>query len=258
MADRFQDLRVAGDAVELERAVEAGHHFIGLGVGHLVDAATGREIGDESGAARPVPTPQHHLAKLQVARLAGEPIHPHHGFQHAAGRHARVRPAQHDVLLPGLLAEGPGQQVGDAHAGSQGRLLTRVAVIGEQPDQVVFVRPDIPGCPPLLGQVGAEVAVGTLRREEPGDYPVELGAKRRIAGVGPREGGGVQPLAHMLAIPLVHAGTGAIADQEAILIDDQQAVLLIRRDPPPQEAVEMLLVRLKQLLPVRHLGRDRE
>ena len=258
MPDRLQYLPVASDAVELERAVEAGHHLVGLGVADLMDTAAGGEVGNEARPARAVPAPQHHLAELKVADLSCEPIHPHHGLQYAAGGHAGMGTAQHEIQLSGLLAEGPGQQVGDTHTGRHGRRIAGVAVIGEQSDQVVFVRPDIPGGPPLLGQISAEVAIGALGLEEPGGDPIELGAEGRIAGVDPCEGGGVEPFAHMLAIPLVHPRAVAIADQEAILIDDEQAVLLVRHDATSEKAGEADLVRLKQVLLIRNLGRDRE
>jgi len=253
-----EDLRIAGDAVDLEGAVEAGHHFVRLGVGDLVDALAGGEVGDEARPLRSVPGAEDHAAELEVARLVGEAVEPDHRLKHAAVGHADVRAALEDAALAGGVAEIMNQQVGHAPAGRQRRGVAGVADVGEQADQVVLVRPHVPRDPASLRQVGAEVAVLLLAGEQAGDDAVEFRPQRGIAGVGPGEGGGVEPLADVLAVPGLEARAAPVAGEQPVLVDREEAVGGVSRDALPEEALEVDLGRFGRHLPFSDLRRNRK
>ena len=170
-------------------------------------------------AVRLFPRAQDVFAEIEIARFAGQPVKQHHRLQHAGRRHAHVMAGLDDVALARLIAEGLAQQIRHAPAGGQRRHVSRVAHVSDQADQVVFVRPHIPFGPAILLQIGAEITVCQLALAEFRHGVIELRAQGRIAGVNPRQRGGMEPFADVLAIPGLPARTLAVAFQQARRVD---------------------------------------
>ena len=84
-------------------------------------------------------------------------------------------------------------------------------IISKQPDEVVFVRPNVPigsfvKSKALLRNVSAEVTVGFLGGNEGGRGLIELRAKALIPSVRPGKRRGMHPFANVFANPRMNAG----------------------------------------------------
>ena len=80
--------------------------------------------------------------------------------------------------LPGSSPKRLAQQIGHAAAGGQRREVAGVAHVGDQADEIVFVRPDIPFSPAVLLEVSSQVAVLKLAFDQLGGHVVQLLAQR--------------------------------------------------------------------------------
>ena len=159
-----------------------------------------------------------------------------------------------DVALAGLVAKGLAEQIRHAPAGGQRRHVAGVAHVGDQADQVVLVRPHIPFGPAILLQIGAQVAVVELALAQFGGHVIELLAQRRIAGVNPRQRGGMQPFADVLAVPGLPARTLAVAFQQARRVELHQAIGFVGLDAHAHPAGQLHPVGNLKVLPVRDDG----
>ena len=129
-----------------------------------------------------------------------------------------------DVAFAGLIAESAAQQVGHLPARRKRLAVARVTHVSQKADQVVLVRPDVPLRPAFFGQVGAQIAVVELALQQFADGVVELGPQVGVAGVDPGQGGGMEPLAHVLAVVGLPAGPLAKTLQQPVEVDGQQTV----------------------------------
>ena len=91
-----------------------------------------------------------------------------------------------------------------------------VTHVGDQADEIVFVRPDVPFRPAIRFQVRAQIAVGELALDQFGGDVIQLLAQRRVAGVDPGQRRGVQPFADVLAVPGLAARPFAVPFQQAV------------------------------------------
>jgi hypothetical protein len=121
-----------------------------------------------------------------------------------------------DAFLAGAVTVGLAEEIADAARCLQRRLEAGAAIVVEQPEQVVLVRPDIPERQvlgrlvalvavvdeSLLWRIGTEIPILELRGDEVPDRRIELCLQPGIAGVGPRVGGGIDELS-------TRAGRGA-------------------------------------------------
>ena len=114
------------------------------------------------------------------------------------------------------------------------------SIVGQQADEVVLVRPDIPIgvgelAEPLPRQVGAKVSVGLLALDQLGGGAIEFLAQALISRVGPGERGGVHPLADVFADPRVAARFLVVSGQERFGVDEEKPMALIGVDPAPSQ-----------------------
>jgi hypothetical protein len=87
--------------------------------------------------------------------------------------------------------------------------------------------------------VDVQLTVGILARDESGCDAVDLLFQVRIAGVRPRQRGGMKELADVLADPVLAAGSLAEPAEQFVLIDDEEPRLLIGRHPRAEIAGEL-------------------
>src|SRR5208283_48744 len=142
-----------------------------------------------------------------------------------------------------LRRERGDQQVARAARRLERGLVAGVAVVGQQPDDAVLVGPDIPvgawiDAEALGGQVGAQVAVGLLRRDKLRRGGVQLVPERLVARVGPREGRRMQPFAYVLAYPGMLSGLLDVAGEKRRRVHDLKASAHVRVDARPEPSLE--------------------
>ena len=201
------------------------------------------------GSIGPFPRAQDVFAKIQVTLLAGQAIQQHHRFEHAGRRHAHMLPGQIDVAFAGLVAKGVAQQIGHFPTGWQWSHVAGVAHVGDQPDEIVFVRPYVPERPAIFLYVGAQIAICELAFGQLGGDVIELLSQLRISGVGPGQRGGVHPFADVFAVPDLPAGPLAITFEQPFHIQLHQTVCFIGFDARADPSAKMHIVwRLKILL----------
>ena len=255
--DRPEIRLVAGREVQFEEPDEIRRHLVGLGIGDLVDVSAGDERGGDLRPLRRVPGADNVAAELEVLRVTRVAIEHRHRLQHAGVGHADVPVVADDALLAGAIAVGLAEEIADAARGLQRRIEAGTAIVVEQPEQVVLVRPDVPQRQVLgrlvalfavvdeavLRRIRPQIPVLELRGDEIPDRGIELCLQPRVAGVGPCVRRSIDELPDVLAYPRVLAGALAVALEDHVGVDArEQALAEIDRHSIAQQAVNGLLV----------------
>jgi hypothetical protein len=238
---RREPFAFAGGAGQLAEADEIRKHLIALGICGRGHGFFTEERGNDFWAVRFVISRDEVTGKLEVAGVAGGAVEEDDRFEHAGGGHADMGAGVDDAFFVG--AECADEEIADPDAGIEGVNVTGVLMVGEQPDEVVFMDPDIPvgtgeEAEALIGGIGSQVAIGFLSGDELADHAIEFRAQFGIAGVAPGQSGGVQPLAHMFADPGVAPRPIAKARQQGFLVNLQQAVERVVLSAKTEETVE--------------------
>ncbi len=248
-----QEPVVADGAVVFEDAVEAGEHFVGLAVADLIDAFGSQECGDDLGSVGLLPGAEDVIAEFEVAPFASQAVKQDHGLEHAGGGQANVMARADDVAFAGGIAEGVAEQVGHAAAGREGVQVAGEAHVGDEANEIVFMGPNVPLGPAVFIEIGAQVTIRKLALDEFNRHEIELLAQGRVAGVDPGQGGGMEPLADVLAVVGLPAGPFAVALEQAGGIELDQSVGLVDLDAAANPAAQVHPVRRLEVLPVGNL-----
>ena len=150
-----------------------------------------------------------HVTKLEVVWLAGQPIEEGDGLKYAGGGHALVGTGKSHASL--VYNEGFIHQVRSTHARLECWPMIGGAMVREQSDEVVLVRPDVPDWavpsdPVSLTElvsllVRAQIPIGELRIDKLPHGGIHARLEPIIPREPPRVGCRVQILSYMLPGP---------------------------------------------------------
>ena len=165
----MQVFLLSGHLIELEQAYVTGHHLVSL-LSVLGTEPCVARLERESESYRHVAL-RHELrslgrfaglgdvaGKVQVGRILRLPIHEHHGFEDAHGRHALVE----TTLVDGLLRCGSHlchRIVQQAAGGLERGLVARETIPLQEAQQGVLSAPDVPSCSLGLRRVVTDEAI---------------------------------------------------------------------------------------------------
>ena len=237
-----EELAIPRHPGQLAQAHQVREHLVGFAVGRLVDLPRCEQGINDPRAARFVPRLHDIPGEVQVSLVAREAVEQDHRLQHAGGCHPHVRPGRQNTFP--VRAEGAHEQIPRLAARLQRSLVAGVLVVGEQPDETVLVRPDIPVrlvvyTKAELRHIRAEIAVCLLGLDEFAGGVVELLAQLRVAGIDPRQRGRVHPFADVLADPGVRARLLPEARQKGLQVNRRQPAALVVQHAIAQPALQL-------------------
>ena len=229
--------RVAGLAVELERAVEAGGHLIGLAVADVPGRHAG-ERGVVDVAALGAAAFVDRLREGERLGVAAQARGLHHGPQDGARGQPLVPAEVGQGFSARLHLRGEGQDVPPKRL-HRLRVVPDLQAVVRQTDGDVLAAPDVPVLHLLGGGVAGDAPRLVRSPDDVAHRFVERLAQRRAAGGAPGVDGAANDLSPELAAPApVVLAPAEEWLREVLPADLFEAPLHAQRQPVAQEAAE--------------------
>ena len=135
-----------------------------------------------------------------------------------------------DIAFARCIAKSLAEQIAHLPAGRQQVHVPRVTDVGDEAEEIIFVSPDIPFGPArpcfAVEAIGPQVAIFELALDQSRGDEIKLLPQCWIAGIIPRQRGGMQPFADMLAIVRLASRPIVITQEQAVRVNLHQPVRL--------------------------------